>query len=111
MDNFICTAHGNPDKYLKFANSLHNKLQFSLEKVYMEGVLAFLDINKNVSTESHFTCHWYQKSTVTGIILNFCSYSPLQHKKNVIQGKVHKVFNARSNCLVFEQALEKNKTC
>ena len=29
----------------------------------------------------------------------------------MIQGTVHRVFNATSNWLAFDQALEKNKTC
>ena len=76
----------------------------------MEGDLAFLDININVSSKSKITCHWHQEPTDTGIILNFCSCAPLQHKKNVIQGTVHMVFNATSNLLAFNYALEKNKT-
>ena len=110
VNDIICTVRGDPDMYLKFANSLHN-LHFTLEKVNMDGDLAFLDINVNVSSKNNITCHWYQKSTDTGIILNFCSCAPLQHKKNVIQGAVHRVFNATSNWLAFDQALEKNKTC
>ena len=106
VDDIICTVRGDPDVYLKFANSLHNNLQFTLEKVNMEGNLAFLDKRK-----SNITCHWYQKPTETGIIQNFCSCAQLQHKKNVIQGTVHRVFNATSNWLAFDQALEKNKTC
>ena len=77
----------------------------------MDGDLAFLDINKYVSSKNFITCHWYQKPTDTRIILNFCSCAPLQHKKNVIQGAVHKVFNATSNWLAFDHALEKIKTC
>ena len=77
----------------------------------MEGNLAFLDINVNVSSKSNITCHWYQKPTDTGIILNFRSCAPLQHKKNVIQGTVDSVFNATSNWLALNQAVEKNKTC
>ena len=111
VDDIICTVRGDPDEYLKFANSLHNNLQFTLEKVNMDGGLAFLDINVNVSSKNNITCHWYQKPTDTGIILNFRSCAPLQHKKNVIQGTVHRVFNATSNWLAFDQALEKNKSC
>ena len=69
------------------------------------------DINVNVSSKSNITCHWYQKPTVPGIILNFRSSALLQHKKNVIQGTVHRVFNAISNRLAFDQALENIKTC
>ena len=111
VDDIICTVHGDPDEYLKFANSLHNNLQITLEKVNMDGDLAFLDINVNVSSKNNTTCHWYQKPTDTGILPNFCSCAPLQHKKNVIRGATHRVFNATSNWLAFDQALEKNKTC
>ena len=90
VDDIICTVRGDPDEYLKFTNSLHNNLQFTLEKVNMEGNLAFHQINVNVSSKSNITCHWYQKPTETEIILNFRSCAPLQHNKNVIQGTVHR---------------------
>ena len=111
VDEFICTVRDDPDKYLKYSISLHKNLQFTLEKVNMERNLDFLDINVNVSNKSNITCHWYQKPTDTGIILNFRCCAPLKHKKNVIQGTVHRVFNATSNWFAFDQALEKNKTC
>ena len=86
MDDIICTVRGDPEKFLKFANSLNNNLQYTSEKVNVEGDLAFLDINLNVSSKSIITRHLNQKPTDTGIILNFRSCAPLQHKKNVIQG-------------------------
>ena len=111
VDDFICTVRGDPDDFLKFANSLHNSLQFTLEKVNMEGNMAFLEKNVNVSSKSNITWQWYQKPTDTGLILNFRSCAPLQHKKNVIQGTVYRVFNDTSSWLAFDQALEINKTC
>ena len=74
----------------------------------MEEDWSFLNLNINVSSKSNITSHWYQKPTDTGIILNFYSRARLQHKKNEIQGTVHRVFNANSNWLAFDQALEKN---
>ena len=88
-----------------------SRLQFTLEKVNMEGDLVFLDINTNVSSNSNISCHLYQERSDTGIILNFGSCAPLQGKQNVIQGTVRMIFNAISNWLAFDQALEKNKTC
>ena len=111
LDDIFCTVCGEPDENLKFANSLHNNQKFTLEKVKTEGDSAFLDINKNVSCKGNIICHWYQKPSDTGMILNFPSCASLQHKKNVIQWTVHKVFNATSNWLAFDQALENNKTC
>ena len=51
VDDIICTVRGDPDEYLKFANSLQNNLQFTLEKVNMDGDLAFLDFNVIVSSK------------------------------------------------------------
>ena len=90
MDGIICVFCVDPDEYLKFANSLHNNLQFTLEKFNKEGDLAFLDINLSVSSKSSIAYPWSQKSPDTGIVLTFCSCAPLQHK-NVIQGMVHRV--------------------
>ena len=89
-DGTICTVRYDPEEYLKFANSLHNNLQFTLEKVNMEGDSAFPDINLSVSSKSSIAYPWSQKSPDTGIVLTFCSCAPLQHK-NVIQGMVHRV--------------------
>ena len=33
VDHIICTVRGDPDEFLKFANSLHNNLQLTLEKL------------------------------------------------------------------------------
>ena len=46
-----------------------------------DGILAFLDLNISINDERQIKCRLYQKSTDTGIILNFLSYAPLQHKK------------------------------
>ena len=89
VDDIICTVLGNPDEYLKLANSLHKNLRFTLDRVNMEDNLAFLDVNVNLSLKIKITCHWYQKQTDSGIILNFLSCAPLQHKKNMIQGTVY----------------------
>ena len=59
VNDIVCMVRGNPDKFFKFANSSHNNLQFTLEKVNVEGDLVFLDININVSSKSNITFHWY----------------------------------------------------
>ena len=99
----------NPLDYLEYGNSLHNNLQFTLETPSGSGDLAFLDLNINLNEDRKISCHWYQNSADTGIILNFRSCAPLQHKRNVIQGTVHRIFNATSDCQSFDVALEKNQ--
>ena len=41
------------------------------------GDLAFLDLNINLNEDRKISCHWYQLSTDTGIILNVRSCAPL----------------------------------
>ena len=65
----MSTVTCDPDKYIKFANSLHKDLQLSLAK-NMEENLAFTDINVNVSRENKITSQWYQKPPDTGIMFN-----------------------------------------
>ena len=102
----LCTVKGNPLDYLEYANSLHKNLQFTIQTPNGSGHMAFLDLNINLNEDRKLSCHWYQKSTDTRIILNFRSCAPLQHKRNVIQGTVHRIFNATSDWQSFDVALK-----
>ena len=75
----------------------------------MEGGFVLHDININVSSRSNITCHWFQKPTDFGTLMNFRSCAPLQQKKIVILGTVHRVFKATSIWLAFHQAPEKEQ--
>ena len=79
VDDIVCTVKGNPLDYLEYAKSLHKRLLLTLEKPNGSGDLACLDLNINVNEDKKFSCHWYQKSGDTGIILNCSSFAPLQH--------------------------------
>ena len=107
VDDIVCTVKGNPLDYLEYANSLPKNFQFTLEKPNGRGDLAFLDLNINLQEDRKISCLWYQKSTDTGINLNFRSCVPLQHKRNVIQGTVYRIFNATSDWQPFDVALKK----
>ena len=91
VDDIVCTVKGNPLDYLEYANSLHKNLQFTLETPNGSGDMAFIDLNINLNEDRKISCHCYQKSTDTGIILNFRSCAPLQHNRNVILGTVHRI--------------------
>ena len=109
VDDIVRTVKGNPLDFLEYANSLHQNLQFTLEAPNGSGDFEFLDLNINLNQDRKISCHWYQKSTDTGIILNFPSCAPLQQKRNVIQGTVHRIFNATSDWKSFDVALKKNQ--
>ena len=59
----------------------------------------------NVQQESKTFCTWNQKPSDTRTILNYSSCAPLQHKKSIIQGLVHRLFQGISNWESFHEAL------
>ena len=49
---------------------------------------------------------WYRKPTDTGITLNFHATAPFKYKRNVIQGLVHRIYNASSTLENFNIGME-----
>ena len=76
--DIFCTVRGDPDEYLNFAISLHQKAAIYIRKKNKELDLAFLYVN--VRSKSNLT-YWYQNPTDTGQILCFRSSALLQHLK------------------------------
>ena len=52
------------------------------------------------------TCKWYQKPTDTGTFLNFRSCTPLQHKKDIIQGTINRLVRCTCNWKNFDEAFK-----
>ena len=99
----------NPSVVLEATNKLHPNLQFTIEELDSNGNLAFLDLNVNVDSAKKVTCSWYQKRTDTVTILNSRVCAPLQYKRNVNEGTVHRTFRSTSTWEDFDQAMEKNR--
>ena len=93
VEDIVRTVEGNPGLVLEAANKLHPNLQFTIEELNRNGNLVFLDFNVNVVSGKKVTCGWYQKCTDTGTNLNFRGCAPLQYKRNVIEGTVHRGSN------------------
>ena len=109
VDDIVCTTKSTSKELLEKVNSLHKNLQFTLENVDENGELAFLDMSICVNKEKNISCKWYRKPTDTSTILNFRSCAPLQHKKNIIQGTVHRLFRCTSDWKSFDEALKTNQ--
>ena len=108
VDDIVCTVKGNTLDYFEYANFLNKNLIFTLETPNGSGDLAFLNLNINVNKYRKNSCLWYQKFTDTGIFPNFHSCAPLQPKKYVIHGTVHRIFNATSDWQYIAVVLKKN---
>ena len=110
VDDIVRTVKADHGVVLEAANKLYPNLQFTIEELDSNGNLAFLDLNVNVDSGKEVTCGWYQKPTDTGTILNFRNCAPLQYKRNVSEGTVHRVCRSTSTWENFDRALEKSQT-
>ena len=109
VDNIVRTVMGDPEKVLRAANLLHPNLQFTIERPNINGKLAFLDLQFSIDKSRKFNCGWYQKPTDTGTKLNFRSRAPLQYKRSVIEGAVHRVSRSTSTWEKYENAMKINR--
>ena len=52
---------------------------------------------------------WYQEPTDTGLILSFRALAPIGYKLNMIQGCIHRIYNAISTWNKFHSDIQKAK--
>ena len=109
VDDIVRTVKGDPEKVLRAANLLHPNLQFTIETPNKNENLAFLDLQINIEKSRKIGCGCYQKPTDTGTILNFRSCAPLQYKRSVIEGNVHRVFRSTSTWEEYDKAMKINR--
>ena len=109
VDDIVRTVRGDKKELLDAVNNFHPNIQFTLETTDDKNSLPFLDMSIDVKREWTVFCTWYQKPSDSGTILNYRSCAPLQHKKRIIQGTIHRLFQATSNWEAFHEALTKNE--
>ena len=97
VDDILTTILRNKiDEKLKQINELHDNLTFTYETEDSSGKLSFLDALLQ-HKEHKVSSTWYTKPTDNGLILNFHSLAPSKYKRNIVQGFVHRVYNACSD--------------
>ena len=104
----VRTVRGDTKELLYAVNNHHPNLQFTLETTDDKDSFSFLDMSIIVQPEGTIFCTWYQKPSDNGITLNYRSCAPLQHKKSMIQGTIHRLFGSTSHWEEFSEALTKN---
>ena len=105
VDDIICTINCEPDSFLRKVNTLHMKLEFTMEKPNENVNLDFLDMNTNVNSCRESNCEMYKKPTSTGVVLNFRSCAPIPTMKNIVEVIVHRVFRSTSTSRNVDKAL------
>lgn len=91
VDDIICLWKGSNrqlDHFLKYLNSLHNKIKFTIE-VEQDNVLNFLDLRIDHSTGSHdFSI--FRKPTHTDVIIPHHSCHPISHKLAAFNSMIYR---------------------
>ena len=65
VDDRLCTVKGNPLEYLECANSLHKKVQITLETPNCMRTLALLELNINVNHDRKTAVVGFKKLLIT----------------------------------------------
>ena len=81
-----------------------------MERPDENGNLASLEMKINVNSCEEINCEWCKKPNDTGVILNFRNCAPIQHKKNIVEGTVHRIFRCTSTWQNFDKALKENES-
>ena len=89
------------DEFFNILHSLHLALKFTSEKEEFES-LAFLDV-KIQKSDSKFITSVYRKPTFTGQYIQWDSFGPSKHKKNLISTLVHRALRICSKSLLQQE--------
>ncbi len=108
MDDILrdMKCHDVEDK-LKEINNLHPSLQFTCERETNNSI-AFLDM-LICRSEGKLTSTWHNKSTDTGLTMNYHALAPQKYKRSVVSGLVHRIYHACSTWENFHESLVKAK--
>ena len=106
VDDTFCLFHSeaNTVQFFHYLNSRHINIPFTMEKE-SENRLPFLDVlidNKQVPV----LITVFRKSTFTGLLLNFTSFTSYSYKLGLIRTLIDRAYN--STWLGFHQETTKN---
>ena len=96
VDDIFCIFENeiHSNMFLDFINQQHQNLQFTVEP-HQNNTLPFLDLEISMNNQE-FETKIYRKVTFTGLLLNFNAICPIQWKKGLITGLLHRAFTACS---------------
>ena len=109
FDDIVRTVKSDPEKVLRAANLLHPNLQFRTELRNTNGKLEFSKLQVSIDKNRKVNCVWYKKPIDTGTIQKFKSCTPLQYKRKVLEGTVHRVFRTTSRWEEYDDAMKINR--
>ena len=94
--------------FFDFLNSRHNNIQFTME-VENNGKLAFLDVLIDNSHNSSFITSVFHKTTYTGLLTNFQSFTSFSYKVGLIKCLIDRAYKNNNTNFGFISAISNIK--
>ena len=82
--------------FLNFLNKRHPNIKFTIEKQIKQSI-AFLDVFISGINNRNLTLQTYHKSTYTGLLLNFKSFTSFSYKTSLIKYLIDRSFKLYYN--------------
>ena len=110
VDDTFCLFENEKDAkdFLDFLNKQHPNIKFTAEPEN-NGKLPFLDIDIEKSEEGGFITSIYHKSSYTGLLLNYLSFTPNLYKKSLVKTLIDRTYKICSNWKKFHVDVNKLK--
>ena len=108
----IPAAFGNEQdslNFLNFLNNTHSNTKFTIEKQNNHSI-AFLDVIISGVNNQNLTLQTYHKSTYTGVLLNFKSFTSFSYKISLIKYLIDGSFKICNNWDSFHNDIENIKS-
>ena len=95
--------------FLNFLNKKHPNIKFSIGK-QINNSIAFLDVFISGTNNQNLVLQTYHKSTYTGLLLNFKSFTSFSYKISLIKCLIDRSFNIYNNWNSFHNDIENIKS-
>ena len=95
--------------FLNFLNKRHPNIKFTIEK-QTNHPIAFLDVFISGINNQNLTLQRYHKSTYTGLLLNFKSFTSFSYKFSLIKCLIDRSFKICNNWNSFHNDIENIKS-
>jgi hypothetical protein len=94
--------------FLEYFNSRHPCIKFTLE-TEKDNCLPFLDVLVSRSYDGTISTSLYRKQIFSGLLMQFDSFVPVQYKKCLVSGLVHRAWKISSSYELFQNELSNIK--
>ena len=104
MDDIFCLFHDEivASLFLEYLNKQHSNIKFTSESE-KSGNLPFLDVNIDKKEGGGYYTSLFHKSSCTGLLTNFLSYTPQTYKLALIKSLIHRIYKICNTWVLFHK--------